>query len=206
VHAPPFDGAGVPTLAYTCSAWSCRWLGIELAPSAQEILGGYGLTPNSGARTESAFLHELVAFAPPLHLRRWISTSSHGFVLRRGLNNWRHISEDLDMQEIGKRSSRSGRGSCRRSTRKSDVCARGSRGESSRVVAMHGLSLAPRFDGKPRDLCPPTTVDEFRVEDREGVGGSLEGRRCEAVRRSHCPLRSPREGSGYPLLTAGMAV
>jgi hypothetical protein len=77
-------------------------LGIELAPSVQEMLGRYEMMPDFRTWTEPAFLHELVEFAPPPLLRRHVSTSSQGLVLKCGLNNWKRISSGLDMQRIGK--------------------------------------------------------------------------------------------------------
>jgi hypothetical protein len=75
-------------------------LGIELARSVREMLGRYAMMPSVGAWTEASCLHELVEFAPPL-LRRHVSTSSQGLVLKCELNSWKWISSGLDMQKIG---------------------------------------------------------------------------------------------------------
>ena len=105
VHMPPFDGAGVPPLAHLvqCVVVMLDRLGIQLAPSVQELLGRYEMMPDFRKwKEQQAFLHELVEFAPPPLLRRHVSTSSQGLVLKCGLNNWKRISSGLDMQRIGK--------------------------------------------------------------------------------------------------------
>jgi hypothetical protein len=60
------------------------------------------MMPDVGAWTESSFIHELIEFAPPPLLRRHVSTSSLGLVLKCGLNHWKRISSGRDMQKIGK--------------------------------------------------------------------------------------------------------
>jgi hypothetical protein len=108
VQVPPFDGARIPPPSSTvqCVVVTRDRLGIELAPSLQEMLAGYGMgpmvmVPDAGVWTGSAFFHELVGFAPPPLLGRDIS-ASQGLVLKCRLNNRKRISSGLVMQKIGK--------------------------------------------------------------------------------------------------------
>jgi hypothetical protein len=85
-----------------CVVVTLARLGIELAPSVQKMLGRHEMMPDVGAWTEASLLHELAEFAPPPLFRRYVSTSSQRLVLKCGLNNWKRISSELDMQKIGK--------------------------------------------------------------------------------------------------------
>jgi hypothetical protein len=104
-HVPPSDGDGCPEAGALREVviMTLAHLGIDpLAPSLRGMLGRYGVIPNVSAWTESESLHELVEFAAPPLLRRHVSTSSQGLVLKCWLNNWKRISSGLDMQKIGK--------------------------------------------------------------------------------------------------------
>jgi hypothetical protein len=77
-------------------------LGIELAPSVKDVLAAHGMMSDVDLWTGPAFLHELVRFAPAPLLRRFISTSSQGLVLKCGLNNLKRNSSGRDLQRMGK--------------------------------------------------------------------------------------------------------
>jgi hypothetical protein len=93
-----------PALRYIvqCVVVTLARLGIELAPGVKDLLAAHGMMPDVDLRTGPAVLHELVQFAPAPLLRRFISTSSQGLVLKSGLNKGKRISSGRDLQRIGK--------------------------------------------------------------------------------------------------------
>jgi hypothetical protein len=104
---PPFDGTGVPHLGYIvqCVVVAMARLGIELAPSAKDLLAAHGMMPDVVVCTGPAFLHELVQLHAHDLLGQFMSMSSRGLVLKCGLNNWKWISSGRDPQRIGSRRS-----------------------------------------------------------------------------------------------------
>jgi hypothetical protein len=74
-----------------------------LSPNVKDVLAVHGVMPDVGSWNGPTLLHELVQFASAPLLRRFISTSSQGLVLKCALDNGKRVSSRRDLQRIWKR-------------------------------------------------------------------------------------------------------